>query len=382
MFDTNANPLSELLLGAAESLDIPNELYLAAATEYNDVGGWLSEHADRDQGWQVYPQGSILLGTVVQPEGRDEYDVDLVCLRSLERDQISQAELKEEVGDALRRYVTARTGDSGGPDGIESRKRCWTLTYERAFHLDVLPALPSEDGSATGILLTDRDLHHWQYSDPKGYAEWFNSRMALEFFAKRAELAEATQVDPEEIPEFEVRTTLQRGVQILKHHRNRFFADNLDKRPASILVTTLAAQAYEGEGDLLGALLGMAEAMPGLIERSGDAWMVANPVEPRENFADKWAKDPELPMAFHAWLTELRADLRAADDERGLPRVAARLSESLGSGPVEKAAQRLGDGYRTERERGTLGFAPATGALAGAGATKVKNHDFYGRRTD
>ena len=278
MFDSTANPLTGLLLGTAEGLDIPDELYRAAATEYDDVGNWLADHADPGgSGWQIYPQGSILLGTTVRPERRDEYDVDLVCLRDLERHEISQHELKDQVGEALRRYLAARGGDGDGPDGIEPRKRCWTLTYERAFHLDVLPAIPSEDGSDTGILLTDRDLRHWQYSDPKGYAEWFRAQMARELEAKRATIAKAERVDPEEIPEFEVRTTLQRAVQILKRHRNVFFAEALDLRPASILVTTLAARAYDDQDDLLAALAEMADLMPRVIERSGDAWLVANP---------------------------------------------------------------------------------------------------------
>ncbi len=380
MFNPDASPVTELLGGAVESLDIPEDLFRAAATEYADVGSWLAEHADAGEGWEVYPQGSFLLGTVVQPLGRDEYDVDLVCRRSLDKNQVSQEELKEGVREALSGYLYSRRGDSGAPDSCEDRKRCFTLIYREAFHLDVLPAIPDSAGSQTGILLTDRDLRAWQFSDPKAYAEWFKARMATEFIAKRAMLAEAARVEPEEIPDSRVKTTLQRTVQALKHHRNLYFAENLDERPPSILLTTLAAHAYAGQQDLFDALLGAVSSMPKFIEHDGSSWSVPNPVQGQENFADKWGDYPERAKQFFAWLDQLEADLKAAGEARGLDRVASRLAESFGEGPIKRAAERLGSAALRSRDRGQLGFNKDTGALtvAGAGATLVKPHDFYG----
>jgi hypothetical protein len=380
MYNPSADQVSELLGATVESLDIPEELFRAAATEYADLADWLAEHADGDHGWEVYPQGSFRLGTVVRPLHGDEYDVDLVCRRNLEKAQVTQAELKDGVGHALEGYIAHRTGDSGAPDGFESKKRCFMLSYERAFHLDVLPAIPDREGSSTGILLTDRDLHYWQYSDPKAYGEWFKRQMAAEFIVKRAALAEAARVEPEEIPDSEVKTTLQRTIQALKHHRNLYFAENLDERPASIMVTTLAARAYTGEGDLFQALLGTAAAMPIHIERDGEVWSVPNPVQEQENFVDKWAAHPELAEQFFGWLEQLQTDLRAAAEQTGLGKIAVRLAESFGEEPVERAAERLGDRMFERRREGSLGFNRSTGSLAlvGAGAVVVKPHDFYG----
>lgn len=380
MFNLNNNPISELLGGAIESLDIPEELFRAAATEYADVGSFLADYADGEDGWEIYPQGSFLLGTVVQPLGRDEYDIDLVCLRRLEKSQVTQAELKAGVGGALVGYLAYRRGDSGAPDSCEDRKRCFTLIYRRAFHLDVLPAIPDTEGSASGILLTDRDLHAWQFSDPKAYANWFKQRMAAEFLVKRAVLAEAERVEPEQIPDSQVKTTLQRTVQALKHHRNLYFGDDIESRPASILVTTLAAHAYQGEQDLYQALLGAAGSMPNYILEKDGRLIVPNPVQPRENFADKWATYPERAERFKAWLGQLRSDLLAAESETGLGRIATRLSESFGQEPVERAAERYGKGILDTRRRGALGFDPSSGALGSlaVGATKVKPHRFYG----
>ena len=379
-YDTEANPVSQLLDGTIESLDIPEHLHRAAVAEYQAVGAWLSQHAEPNgAGWQVYPQGSIVLGTVVQPLGRDEYDVDSVCQRDIAKEDTTQAELKASVGDALGNYVEARGGEAGAPVRCGERKRCWTLSYEEPFHLDVLPAIPAPDRGPTAIRLTDRELLRWEHSDPKAFADWFRSAMAEELISKRSRLAEAEHIPPEEIPEYRLRTTLQRVVQVLKHHRSMYFARNLDLRPASILVTTLAAHAYRGEQDLYSALLETVELMPNYIGREGGVWSVPNPVEERENFADKWNTEPRLAHGFHEWLRQVEVDLRGADEARGLDRIADRLSESFGADHVKKAARRIGEGYRGERESGRLGFAPATGVLSGAGAKKVKDHDFYGQ---
>lgn len=374
MYNTSINPVSQLLGGVAEDLDIPEPLLAAAITEYEAVGSWL---ADRDEGWEIYPQGSIALGTPVRPLESDEYDIDAVCLRRIKKESTTQRDLKEEVGNGLRAYFRSREDESDGPIELESRKRCWTLDYDRPFHMDVLPAVPSDRGP-TGICLTDRDLVEWQYSDPKAYIGWFKSCMATELVAKRAVLAEAERVPPEEIPEYRVRTVLQQAVQVLKRHRSIYFASELDRRPPSVLLTTLAGQAYGGEADLLQALLQVVGDMSDYIEKKNGIWIVSNPVEQRENFADRWAKDPDLADQFFAWLKVLRRQLEAADEERGLHRIAARLSEGFGGEVVEKAAARIGASYREEREKGRLGFTPTTGLLSSAGTTRVRNHDFYG----
>ena len=118
--------------------------------------------------------------------------------------------------------------------------------------------------------------------------------------------------------------------------------------------------------------------MPQYIERTDEGLFVPNPVEPRENFADRWRKWPNLADEFYRWLEQLGDDLRDAASHRGLDSVAARLSESFGEQPVEKAVGRLGDAYRRTREAGVLGFAPASGLLTTSGSTRVRNHDFYG----
>jgi hypothetical protein len=380
MLDTTSELIGRLLRDTVAELDIPLELHQAATREYERVGNWLAANADGPTGWIVHAQGSFLLNTVVLPSGSDEYDVDTVCRREIEKESTTQAKLKQEVGDVLSDYVDAHRHLADGPKGRKERKRCWTLGYPHSlrFHLDVLPAIPNSAGGPTAILITDRELREWQFSDPLAFAAWFKHQAEAEYVAKRLRLAEAAHTAPQAIPEWEVKTTLHRVVQVLKLHRNEYFRNDLDSRPASILITTLAAHAYRGEQNLYDAVLEAVELMPQYVQESPGGVLVPNPVEPRENFADRWRDHPELRARFFGWLKQLGEDLRDAEAHRGLDKVAARLSESFGEQPVEKAVGRLGDTYRQTRETGRLGFAATSGLLSTTGAIPVRNHDFYG----
>lgn len=383
MLDSAEELLSALLLGAVEELDIPPYLYTTAEQRFCDVGAWLSEHVGTGPSWDIYPQGSFRLGTVVRPVvRRDEYDIDLVCLRHVAKESITQERLKSDVGGVLALYVAKRRGVSGGPTGLSAGKRCWTLSYP-GFHMDVLPSIPDPDSRGSGILITDRDLRSWQYSDPIGYAAWFHGRMAVEFAEKRAEMAavrKAAQV--EDVPEWEVKTTLQREVQVFKRHRDLYFANDLDSRPPSILITTLAAHAYRGAGNLFTSVQEAARLMPTFIEETSTGWRVENPVQPQENFADRWGAVPSRAKKFFAWLNDLSADLDDIARTRGLGEVTKRMAASFGEEPVTKAAKRIGGTALDDRQAGRLGMAAGTGMLGRAATNPVPKHDFFGEEPD
>jgi hypothetical protein len=381
MYDSSSNLISRLLRDSVAYVDIPPDLRAAAAAEYRRVGDWLAAHADGDAGWVVYPQGSFLLNTVVLPAARDHYDIDTVCRREIDKHATTQAKLKREVGGALCSYVAVHRHLPDGPVGCGERNRCWTLRYraQLRFHLDVLPGIPNPEAPPDGILITDRELREWQRSNPLAFAAWFRRQAEGEFIAERVRLAEAKHIPPQEIPDWEVKTTLQWVVQVIKLHRNHHFRDDLGSRPASILVTTLAAHAYNGEqADLYQTLLQTVARMPGHISQGHDGLWVPNPVEPRENFADRWRDRPDLARKFCGWLERLSEDLRAAGSHRGLDKVAGHLQESLGVEPVQGAVARLGESYRRTRENGALRLAPATGVLSTGAGVRIRDHGFYG----
>lgn len=370
--------VSELLSGAVGALDIPAELQAAAEAAYSDVGAWLKANLPEKGDWYVYPQGSMRLGTVVRPTPDDEYDIDAVASVQVSKDVIGKQELKDTVGDALQRYVTAAGAMDGAPTGSKEGSRCWTLLYE-LFHLDMLPAIPNEDAKPNGIWITDRDLFRWQPSNPIAFADWFYEQMGDRFLEERAILAKRAQVDVDELPAWRVRTTLQRVVQVLKVHRNAYFASELDERPPSIIVTTLAAHAFSGDKALFEAVMDVAANMARYVERDSGLVVVCNPVQPDENFADRWGADPTRVKKFYAWIDDLQATLDEARGARGgLNDVAARLEKRFGNDAIKKSVLGFGARRTEDRAAGRLTVA-TTGTLgAAAAATRVRDHTFHG----
>lgn len=335
--------LTSILQTAADSLDVPDHVYEDAILKYEDIRAHLAaEDSDlHDYKPQIYVQGSFRLGTVVHPYGRDdEYDIDLVCRLEIKKESITQKDLKEKIGKRLKaRADLAKI--------LKPSRRCWMLDYPSEqgmpeFHMDVLPSIPNVEQKPAGILLTDTELTMWQKSNPIAYAEWFKRRMEVVFFRMKAAFAESISAGIEEVPDWRVKTPLQRCVQILKRHRDIYFANKGEEKPASIILTTLAAHAYKNEEDVFDALTGIAQRMPSFIENRDGVWWVQNPVEDDENFADKWNEYPKRREAFLVWLRKVSLDFvstsRAATVADGM----AMLNESLGKQTMNKVAAKLG----------------------------------------
>ena len=148
-------------------IQLPESVYDRATGHYEAVGKWLDADGSSIASYKpkVYPQGSIALGTAIQPVAGDEHDVDAVCLLAKPPPSITQEALKKMVGDRLKENERYR--DMLDPP--EGNRRCWTLKYRErpAFHLDVLPAVPDDysrltargvryDWAKTAIRITDK----------------------------------------------------------------------------------------------------------------------------------------------------------------------------------------------------------------------------------
>lgn len=331
--------LAAILQATADALDIPDHVYEDATLKYEDVGDHLAADNSSLSTYdpQIYVQGSFRLGTVVRPYGHeDDYDIDLVCQLGIRKESITQEELKSKIGARLKaRDDLAKI--------LEPSRRCWTLNYaddagKPAFHMDVLPSIPNLERRPSGILLTDTELTRWQKSNPVAFADWFRKRMEVVFVARRSALAESLAASIEDVPEWRVKTPLQRCVQILKRHRDVYFEKAPDVKPVSVIITTLAAHAYNNENDIYDALTGIASRMHLFIENRNGTWWVQNPVDDGENFADKWNEYPERRQAFARWLQKVGADInllsRAENTNDGL----AFLRGLLGRQAIDRVA--------------------------------------------
>lgn len=326
--------ISTFLNQLAEELDIPESRLEQAERSYLSIGQWLSRGDSRvvHHSPQIYAQGSFRLGTPIKPlTDAEEYDIDLVCEVELTKQHVSQKALKDLIGEEITSYCTARGMKNPPTEG----RRCWTLNYAEGaqFHMDILPAIPdgmrfsalleasrlANQWSGMAISITDTEhpffgqvSEDWLGSNPKGYAEWFKERMRPRLNEQVERLAKSLARAIEDIPDFIVRTPLQRAIQLLKRHRDGMFVDDPDQKPISIIITTLAAQAYENQPDLLDTLECVVNRMAGLVQVLGGEKTVINPVNPLENFADKWRDNPLLEVNFANWVKRVQADLRLA----------------------------------------------------------------------
>ncbi|MEW5905817.1 MAG: hypothetical protein AB1734_03445, partial [Elusimicrobiota bacterium] len=125
--------------------------------------------------------------------------------------------------------------------------------------------------------------------------------------------------DPQ-LPLNKRKSPLQKCIQILKRHRDIMFKDDSDGKPISIIITTLAALAYEGETELDDTLSGVLQRMENLVRTTVPR--VPNPVNPVEDFADKWAK-PEyaqyrLEQKLRIWIDQAKTDILALQNSRAV----------------------------------------------------------------
>lgn len=332
--------LIQYLTQLAIDLDIPDHIYEDAVIKYESVGAWLDapDSPLKEYTPEIFPQGSFRLGTAVRPVSQDgEYDIDLVCHLAIKKEGITQKELKALVGDWLEKHPELK-------ELLTASRRCWRLNFPGQFHMDVLPAIPNVERRPTGILLTDTELHFWQKSNPKAYAEWFYERMKVVFDIEKKALAESGMVfkSIDEVPDWKVRTPLQRAVQILKRHRDHYFERDPENCPVSIILTTLAARAYRNQGNIYDAIIEMARDMPSHIENRDGNWWVPNPVEPDENFADKWNEKPERREAFLRWLVIVRRDLEAALASRSFKEAGSILEKALEPSSTDQILKSFG----------------------------------------
>ena len=348
-----AQQFSSVLEEIAKELDIPESYYELAVKRYESIGEWLEREKSKVARYSplVYPQGSFLLGTVTKPiSEKDEYDLDLVNELNLLKNSISQADLKKLVGDEIKSYASEHNMKSPVKEG----RRCWTLHYADGvqFHIDILPAIPDaklfkefleskgyspSNLSDFAIAITDNTLSNynridpdWPCSNPRGYAAWFRSQMEVRFNEKLKSLAESMQLRVEQVPEYKVKTPLQRAIQILKRHRDLLFVSDPDDKPISIIISTLAGHAYNNEPDILTALQNIVADMPRYIQQNDGVVWIPNPVNPLENFADKWAEHPQRAENFYKWLSEVQKDLNAALGQPDIQRAAESLKSRLG----------------------------------------------------
>ena len=363
--------LDELLLMGAECLDLTESEHTDAVAKYGAVGRWLDAWDSPLKVYQpvVFVQGSVATGTASKAVGREERDIDLVCRMNLPL-EISQARAKDMVGQRLRENRTYA-------EILEEKNRCWRLNYAGQFHMDILPAKPDHRlPTPTALLVPDKELTIWKESDPQGYAAWFANRAALGRQAADAPAQARVEPAPVHVP-VSAKAPLQVVVQLLKRHRAELFRGDPDA-PISILVTTLAARAYQGQNSIYGALMHLVKIMPTLIEYRNGVAHVPNPTNPLENFAEKWQREPRKQQLFDWWIEQALRNLESLGAAT-LSEIEKPLAKWLGENVARRVLKKYGQRVQDKRTTG-LGVVPSTGILGVnvTGAMPIQRNTFYG----
>ena len=307
----NSKDIITVLDKVAEDINITEAMFDSAEAEYKKMGAWIDKNTP-DYDIDIYPQGSFALGTVVRPvDKEDEYDIDLVCEFAKDYGFAAQ-KLKSKVQSILTQYKRC--------ESIEEKKRCWQVTYSdaRHFHMDVIPAI----SRGRYIDITNKnDYGKYEYmgSNPKGYIEWFKNKERTVYLLIKESLRQSQhgsiyEAKIEPVKEYKIKTPLQKAVQILKRHRDVMFKDDENHcKPISIIISTMAAQLYKSETNVLESLTTIINASEDFYKSilTAEGYYLENPTctgEKKENFTDKWNVHKERAFAYRDWLLQLKED--------------------------------------------------------------------------
>src|SRR5207244_10124129 len=105
--------LASVLERICQALELSETQHRLAKERYEAVGRWLAEGTNALlHGLEIYPQGSVALGTTVKPHVRNEYDVDLVSFVPGLSPNLPPSVLKAAIGARRGRTVYTRRSSS------------------------------------------------------------------------------------------------------------------------------------------------------------------------------------------------------------------------------------------------------------------------------
>ena len=379
--------LFTILEQICQELELTDTQFERSRQAYGNAAKWLTASDNPMlKNVQVYPHGSVALGTTVKPIAYDEFDVDLIAFAAGVSDRVAPALLKDAFGKRLAEHNTFA-------EILEEKKRCWRLNYAGDFHLDISPTILNPNCQYSGELVPDRNLQAWHPTNPKAYRKLFEARAKImPRLSQRSIWAAKDQTPIEPFPsKLSIKGILRRTVQLLKRHRDLYFLDTTEEvAPISIIITTLAMRAYESAvrqfefEDELGVVIETIRLAPQFIEKSFTNGMqhyaVWNETTEGENFADRWNSEPARVDAFYTWHGRALDDFGALQRTAGLDEVSRQMGNMFGRHLVKKIFKHHSDKVSLARKQDKLLVAPALGlsTVPSNVAAPVHKNDFFG----
>ncbi len=357
-----------LLRAICAELRLSDALYLQAQQRYVAVGAWLL----REEGLLapgkpcLFAQGSLRLLTTVRPRETNEFDLDIVCeLDAAFASGFTPVQLLDLLEHQLRVHQNYSRM-------VRRKNRCIRLVYANEFHLDILPGFRDSSGPPGALLVPDRQTRDWKASNPKGYANWFETR------EKTVPSRAFDSIEPLPKPmATNAMPTLRLLVQLLKRFRDVRHEKSPKVAPISIVLTTLAGHHYFGEDSEAAAMTGFVDRLCSAIPTSGRL-VVLNPANKNEDLSERW-NAAENYAAFLESVRHLQTEWARLRAARGLKNIANVLGGLFGDDVVDRAIRTTSREIEELRSADQIGVSDSGGLVRSPQPQRpIRSNTFYG----
>ena len=397
-----------LLADVAIRVQLSRTDYNKAVDRYQTINDWIERDGSplKDRVQLFYPQGSLAIGaTIASKLKTDEFDLDLVAQLSLP-EYVSSHEPLDLVFKAIRGEPGSRYYRM-----TKRRTRCVTVDYSDNMHIDVTPVIRRLDTpERESWLFHDRpeapqEASYRLIANPYGFAEWFKANTPPDqdfanIFEKRAaeyeqlmlvEAAESEPVPPQEPPFRKSKAVVV--LQLLKRWRNVQYDARPGRRPPSILIAKLVADAANHTDRLSEELL--LQARHTLHEfqcfhNAGCRIHVTNPVCEQDILTDRWPESLQDQALFIDDLKNLVTKIERLVSGCDLGEMKTIMVELFGEAPTMDAFRAFNESMGGSVQLGQSQHRPDTGSLVlpttatgtsvaiPSGAESTPKHTFLG----
>ncbi len=366
--------MDSLLDKMAEEVQLDKTRYERMVQSYEAVKNWIETDTVffKPFNYEVYPHGSVRIFTTVKPIGKDEFDLDIVIHFISNMFNHSPQRIYDELKRRLNEHETYKKM-------LEPKSRVLRLNYSGDFHMDIMPGVQDSEWDINKIKVPDRSLGKWVSSNPRGYADWFIGKANL---AEMSLLEKALRAEKIQSDDFDKKKPLQRAVQLIKRYRDIYFEKDSTYKTRSIILTTIAGELYKGEEsifDTVDQIVSRITSQTHLSERI----KILNPVNPDEDFTDKWDTEPEYYDAFKKFIRHLYQEWEKLKGENGVIEEGQIFKGLFGEKIFNKALLRENELIGGLRQNNSIGIARNTGILtptigSNTDVSKIRDNTFFG----
>jgi hypothetical protein len=347
LFTNYSSQRDDILSRVAKSLQLDNTRRERMESAYEALSSIIHEDDGffKDLEIDIYAQGSVPIGTTVKPWQGDEFDLDIVLhikkpFHNFSPQEIYNALLKKLENDGRYSHM------------VQKKRRCIRLKYTGDFHMDILPGCIIILTDEHNLKVPDRELRTWADSNPKGYAEWFLNKannVTQGAVENRYRGLFSLKAKVEDLPEddFYKKKPLQTAVQLIKRYRDIYFQNNMELATSSVILTTIAATFYNGERsifDTINNILSSIQSESGRLKMQSTRIRIYNPVNPNEDFTEKWDTEPALYHNFILFTKDFYEKWQALKTEFSIsaPTYEKLFGENIYKGAVKQQLEQFG----------------------------------------